>query len=133
MTSGGRTSLLILAARSSPSIAASACRDNDIEPAVVEAASPSSAEAATWSACPTAPSLRRQERRFVALSSTMRAPFPSSRCVSKGAPGMSASPAHDRPWNVLPSPATPALSTHIVPPISSASRLLIASPSPVPP
>ena len=36
-------------------------------------------------------------------------------------------------WNVLPSPGTPALSAHIVPPIASASRLEIARPSPVPP
>ena len=35
-------------------------------------------------------------------------------------------------WKVEPVPG-PALSTHIVPPISSASRLLMASPSPVPP
>ena len=34
-------------------------------------------------------------------------------------------------WNVEPSPST--LSTHMVPPISSARRLLTASPSPVPP
>ena len=36
-------------------------------------------------------------------------------------------------WKVLPSPGTPALSAHIVPPIASASRFEIASPSPVPP
>jgi len=35
-------------------------------------------------------------------------------------------------WNDEPL-AGPALSTHIVPPISSESRLLIARPSPVPP
>ena len=34
---------------------------------------------------------------------------------------------------MLPSPGTPALSAHIVPPIASARRLEIASPSPVPP
>ena len=42
-------------------------------------------------------------------------------------------PARIVTWNVLPSPGTPELSTHTVPPISSASRLLIASPKPVPP
>ena len=35
-------------------------------------------------------------------------------------------------WKVEPVPG-PALSTHIVPPISSASSLLMARPSPVPP
>ena len=35
-------------------------------------------------------------------------------------------------WKVAPLPA-PSLSTHIVPPISSLRRLLIASPRPVPP
>ena len=35
-------------------------------------------------------------------------------------------------WKVQPVPG-PALSTHIVPPISSASSLLMARPSPVPP
>ena len=46
---------------------------------------------------------------------------------------MSVTPHSIATWNVLPSPGTPSLSTHIVPPMSSASRLLIASPSPVPP
>jgi hypothetical protein len=35
-------------------------------------------------------------------------------------------------WNVDPLPM-PSLVAHIVPPISSASRLLMASPRPVPP
>ncbi len=35
-------------------------------------------------------------------------------------------------WKLEPLPG-PVASTHIVPPISSASRLLMASPSPVPP
>ena len=36
-------------------------------------------------------------------------------------------------WKVEPLPGVPSLSTQIVPPISSTSRLLIASPRPVPP
>ena len=35
-------------------------------------------------------------------------------------------------WKLLPCPA-PALSTHMAPPINSASSLLIARPRPVPP
>ena len=46
--------------------------------------------------------------------------------------GASATGAAIVKWNVEPWPG-PWLSTHIVPPISSANRLLIARPSPVPP
>ncbi len=46
--------------------------------------------------------------------------------------GSSAGVARMVKWNVLPCPG-PSLSTHIVPPISSASSLLIARPRPVPP
>ena len=51
---------------------------------------------------------------------------PGGSCVGGGAVAIVR-------WNVLPSPGTPALSAHIVPPIASASRLEIASPRPVPP
>ena len=46
---------------------------------------------------------------------------------------MSVAPASNVTWNVLPWPGTPLLSAVTVPPISSASRRLIARPSPVPP
>ena len=73
-------------------------------------------------------------RRFVALSSTTSARRPANDPSRRSAVGvMSVAPASNVRWNVLPSPGTPVLSTHTVPPISSASRRLIARPSPVPP
>ena len=73
-------------------------------------------------------------RRLIALSSTTSTDLPVS---SDGIPaaarrdGTSAGSATIVKWNVAPSPST--LSTHIVPPISSARRLLTARPRPVPP
>ena len=76
-------------------------------------------------------------RRLVALSSTTRMRLPASTgCVpmkSRRWPcGSSAGTQRMVKWKVEPSPG-PALSAHIVPPISSASSLEIASPRPVPP
>jgi hypothetical protein len=76
-------------------------------------------------------------RRLVALSSTIstRLPFSSSckpgemRCLLGGD---SATDAWMVKKKVEPVPG-PWLSTHMLPPINSAKRLLIARPSPVPP
>ena len=70
--------------------------------------------------------------RLVALSSTTRRRLPASegctpRKSRRGACGRSARGATTVKPNVEPSPG-PALATHIVPPISSARRLLIARP-----
>ena len=76
-------------------------------------------------------------RRLVALSSTISRRLPrssgwlSARKAGAGA-DVSAGGVRTVKWKVDPLPA-PALSTHIVPPISSLRRLLMASPSPVPP
>ena len=80
---------------------------------------------------------RLSTRRLVALSSTTSTRRPdSSGCTPTKsrlrAGGSSASGARTVKQKVEPWPG-PSLSTHIRPPISSASRRLIASPSPVPP
>jgi len=70
--------------------------------------------------------------RFVSLSSTMSTRRPAScegSARSYGRTGAGADSASIVKWKVDPSPTV--LSTHIDPPISSASRLLMASPSPV--
>ena len=70
----------------------------------------------------------------MALSSTSSTCLPVSSLGTPAAAardGTSAGSATIVKWNVEPSPAT--LSTHMVPPISSASRLLTARPRPVPP
>ncbi len=73
-------------------------------------------------------------RRLVSLSSTIRSRFPAScgscpcRCSSFTT---EAEVTTIVKWKVDPTPSL--LSTHIVPPISSLSRLLIANPRPVPP
>ena len=76
-------------------------------------------------------------RRFVALSSTISATLPCSPLEGRGAGTVTesagASGATILTTKRLPSPGTPLLSTVIVPPCNSASRLLIASPRPVPP
>ncbi len=75
--------------------------------------------------------------RLVALSSTISTRRPASagcwpvksrrlRC------GSSTTGARIVKWNVDPLPS-PSLVTHMLPPINSASRLLMASPRPVPP
>ena len=61
-----------------------------------------------------------------------RAPAARRRSRDGVPAAASASGAAIVKWNVDPSPG-PSLSAHMRPPISSASRLLIASPSPVPP
>ena len=72
--------------------------------------------------------------RFVALSSTISTRLPAS-CDGlrplEGPGGRGGGLGLDVKWKVDPLPDS--LSTHIVPPIRSASRLLIARPSPVPP
>ena len=76
--------------------------------------------------------------RLVALSSTTNRRLPESAGCSPAklrrvfACGISAKGAPMVKRKVEPCPG-PALSTHIVPPISSASRLLMAKPRPVPP
>ena len=75
--------------------------------------------------------------RFVALSSTTSKRLPASAGCSPTklrwlAVGSSAYGARIVKRKVEPRPG-PALPTHIVPPISSARRLLMARPSPVPP
>ncbi len=80
---------------------------------------------------------RPSTRRLVALSSTTSTRRPSSLgCVPmisrRPCAGSAATGALIVNENVAPRPGPP-LSAHIVPPISSASRLLMASPSPVPP
>jgi hypothetical protein len=98
------------------------------------AASASSAPGATTERIPHAPSRAAIRRRFVSLSSTTSARRPSNDPSLRSAVGvMSVAPVRTVTWNVLPLPGTPALSTQTVPPMSSASRRLIASPSPVPP
>mmetsp|Transcript_21123 Transcript_21123/g.82004 ORF Transcript_21123/g.82004 Transcript_21123/m.82004 type:complete len:293 (+) Transcript_21123:254-1132(+) len=76
-------------------------------------------------------------RRLVALSSTTssRRPFKpgwSPKNSRRLASGSSARGAEMVKWKLEPCPG-PALSTHMRPPISSASSLLIARPRPVPP
>ena len=85
-------------------------------------------------ACPT----RRAARRSAGGSSrcrprSARGGRRTSRRAAAPSASCSVAPHSIVTWNVLPSPGTPSLSTQIVPPISSASRRLIASPSPVPP
>ena len=76
-------------------------------------------------------------RRFVALSSTISATLPWSPLEGRGAGTLTASAGASGATILttkrLPSPGTPLLSTVMVPPCSSARRLLIASPRPVPP
>ena len=76
-------------------------------------------------------------RRLVALSSTTRMRLPANagcwpRKSRRWPCGSCAGTQRIVKWKVEPRPG-PALSAHIVPPISSASSLLIARPSPVPP
>ncbi len=98
------------------------------------AASASSPEDAVVVSTPHADRSAVISRRFVALSSTMRARRPANDPSRRSAVGvMSVTPASNVTWKVLPSPGTPLLSAVTVPPISSASRRLIASPRPVPP
>ena len=81
-----------------------------------------------------APSIASRSLRFVSLSSTTSARRPRNDPSRLSAVGViSVTPASIVTWNVLPRPGTPSLSTHTVPPMSSARRRLMASPSPVPP
>ena len=71
--------------------------------------------------------------RFVALSSTTSTRNPRSSPSSVGRRRLCSGPTSARivTWKVEPAPTV--LSAHIPPPIRSASRLLMARPSPVPP
>ena len=88
-------------------------------------------------ACPTCRSAAASTRRLVALSSTTSTRLPSSsgctptksRCRAAGSSAVGAAIVNR---NVEPLPG-PSLSAHMRPPISSARRLLIARPRPVPP
>ena len=106
----------------------------DVEGLSPSVASASSPPGASTTSIPQAPSSALMRRRFVALSSTTSARRPANDPSRRSAVGaMSVAPTSNVRWNVLPSPGTPVLSTHTVPSISSASRRLIARPSPVPP
>ena len=74
--------------------------------------------------------------RFVSLSSTISRRLPArGACVPRDAPPgspVTAAGTSIVKWKLLPCPG-PALSSHIEPPMSSTSRLLIARPRPVPP
>ena len=80
-----------------------------------------------------APSISASMRRLVALSSTTRTRQPVELLSRPGEDDRRRGATANRAvkWNVLPCPSS--LSTQIRPPISSTSRLVIASPSPVPP
>jgi hypothetical protein len=74
------------------------------------------------------------KRRLLALSSTIRTRLPASSGCSPSAAARSkasTSSATIVKWNVEPFPGS--LSAQIRPPMSSLSRLLMASPKPVPP
>ncbi len=73
-------------------------------------------------------------RRLVALSSTTSSVRPCNAGGNAACQGRGFDPTASGTivkWNVEPLPTS--LSTHMRPPISSASSLLMASPRPVPP
>ena len=72
-------------------------------------------------------------RRFKSLSSATRIDRPSSRSVGISGVARPTIGPSSVSWNVLPGPSNPGLRTATVPPIISARRRLITSPSPVPP
>ena len=66
-------------------------------------------------------------------TSTRRPMRPSIVISGRASPVPGATGETSVKWNVLPLPGSPSLSAQTLPPISSASRRLIASPRPVPP